>query len=150
MKLLEYMDRSEKALTERLQKAGFSQEAISDAVAYVKSFGYVNDERYARSYIAGRAGSMGRQRIFQELARKGVSGEDAAAAWEEETETGELDEYAALRRLVEKKYPRGASLDDKELRRLIGFLSRRGFQFHDIMHVIEEMDLKKDYDSYSI
>lgn len=43
MRLLEHMDRTEKGLTDKLRQAEFSQEAVEDAIAYVKSYGYIND-----------------------------------------------------------------------------------------------------------
>ena len=52
MQLLEHMDRTEKGLRDRLGQNGFSQTAIEAAMEYVKSYGYINDERYARTYIA--------------------------------------------------------------------------------------------------
>ena len=37
MQLLEHMDRTEKALSDRLRQAGFSERAVADAMSYVKS-----------------------------------------------------------------------------------------------------------------
>ena len=54
MKLLEHMDRTEKGLRDRLHQAGFGQDAIEAAMAYVESYGYIDDYRYARTYIAYR------------------------------------------------------------------------------------------------
>ena len=45
MRLLEHMDRTEKGLTDKLRQAEFSPEAVEDALAYVKSYGYINDAR---------------------------------------------------------------------------------------------------------
>ncbi|MDY5663032.1 MAG: regulatory protein RecX, partial [Blautia sp.] len=44
--LLEHMDRTEKGLSDRLRQAGFSIEAVEDALAYVRSYGYLDDDRY--------------------------------------------------------------------------------------------------------
>ena len=43
MKLLEHMDRTEKGLRDRLHQAGFGQDAIEAAMAYVESYGYIDD-----------------------------------------------------------------------------------------------------------
>ena len=72
LKLLEHMDRTEKGLSDRLRQAGFCTEAVEDAVAYVSSFGYVDDSRYAENYIAYRIQSKSRHKILQELLQKGV------------------------------------------------------------------------------
>ena len=83
MRLLEHMDRTEKGLTDKLRQAEFSPEAVEDAIAYVKSYGYINDARYARTYISFRMESKSRQKILSELQMKGVDRQTALEAWEE-------------------------------------------------------------------
>ena len=141
MLLLEHMDRTEKGLSDRLRQAGFSEEAAEDAMNYVRSYGYLNDQRYAVNYISFRMGTKSRQKILQELAGKGIDRQTALAAWEEAAEVEEPDELAVLRTTVEKKYHPDIVLDEKEMRRLQGFLLRRGFSYGDIFHVLEEMNI---------
>ena len=57
MLLLEHMDRTEKGLSARLRQAGFSAEATEDAKNYVRSYGYLNDYRYAKNYNSFRMGT---------------------------------------------------------------------------------------------
>ena len=135
MLLLEHMDRTEKGLSDRLRQAGFS------AMNYVRSYGYLNDHRYAMNYISFRMGTKSRQKILQELSGKGIDRETALAAWEEAAEIEEPDELAILRVAVEKKCQPDTVLDEKGMRRLQGFLQRRGFSYGDISHVLEEMNI---------
>lgn len=102
MLLLEHMDRTEKGLSDRLRQAGFSAEATEDAMNYVRSYGYLNDYRYAMNYISFRMGTKSRQKILQGLSGKGIDRETALAAWEEAAEIEEPDELAILRTTVEK------------------------------------------------
>lgn len=148
MQLLEHMDRTERGLTERLGHAGFSGEAVQDAVAYVKSFGYIDDARYAQHYISYRLGIKSRQKLLQELMHKGVDRQTAQEAWEEAVQNEEPDERAIIRRIVEKKYRPGSELDEKEMRRLYGFLARRGFCGSDISAVLEEMEIAVSFEKY--
>ena len=74
MLLLEHMDRTEKGLSDRLRQAGFSAEAVEGAMNYVRSYGYLNDERYAENYIAFRMESKSRQKILQEIALRSSGG----------------------------------------------------------------------------
>ena len=83
MRLLEHMDRTEKGLTDKLRQAEFSPEAVEDAIAYVKSYGYINDARYARTYISFRMETRSRQKILSELQLKGVDRQTALDAWNE-------------------------------------------------------------------
>ena len=133
MRLLEHMDRTEKGLRDKLRQSGFSPDAVDAALAYVQSYGYIDDSRYARTYIAYRMDSKSRQKIIQELIGKGVDKEEAAL--------NSPDERTLLIRTVEKKYAPGTELDEKEMRRLYGYLVRRGFQFSDISSVLEEMEI---------
>ena len=63
-------------------------------------------------------------------------------AWEEEAALNQPDEREILKRTIEKKYDRDTQLDEKEMRRLQGYLARRGFQFQDISGVLEEMNIR--------
>lgn len=49
MHLLEDMDRSEAGLREKLKAGLYPEDLIEAAVTYVKSFGYLNDVRYAEN-----------------------------------------------------------------------------------------------------
>ena len=144
MRLLEHMPRTEKGLTDRLIQEGFAPEAVQDALDYVRSFGYLNDRRYAESYISGRIGSKSRQRIMQELCQKGIDRETASLAWEEISAMEEPDEKAMICRQIEKKYPAGSRIEEKELRRLYGYLARRGFQAGKIFSALEELDITSE------
>ncbi len=141
LRLLEHMDRTEKGLTDRLLRAGCSEELAEDAVSYVKDYGYINDRRYALNYIMYRIHDKSRQKIFQELSGKGIDRQTIQDAWEEAEELETPDERTLLCQMIEKKYEPGAELDEREMRRLYGYLARRGFRSGDIFSVLEEMDI---------
>ena len=145
LRLLEHMDRTEKGLQDRLIQGGFSEAAAEDAVAYVKDYGYVNDYRYALNYILYRIHSKSRQKIFQELLQKGISRDVASEAWEEASDLEEPDETRLLRTAIEKKCSPGDTLDDKAMRRLYGYLQRRGFRMGDITAVLDEMGISREW-----
>ena len=46
-----------------------------------------------------------------------------------------------IRSAVLKKYAPGSELDEKEMRRLYGYLARRGFRPGDITAVTEELEI---------
>ena len=148
MLLLEHMDRTEKGLSDRLRQAGFSAEATEDAMEYVRSYGYLNDLRYAENYISFRMGTKSRQKILQELSGKGVDRATALAAWEAAAEVDQPDELAVLRATVQKKCQPDSALDEKAMRRLQGFLLRRGFSYGDISHVLDEMHITCERNSF--
>ena len=145
LRLLEHMDRTEKGLRDRLIQGGFSEEAAEDAVAYVKDYGYINDYRYALNYILYRIHSKSRQKIFQELQQKGISRDVASEAWEEASDLEEPDETSLFRTAIEKKCSPGDTLDDKAMRRLYGYLQRRGFRMGDITAVLDELGISREW-----
>ena len=146
MRLLEHMDRTEKGLAQRLRQAEFSEAETADAMQYVKSFGYLDDMRYAQVYIRGRIHAKSRKQIFQELMKKGVDRETIRMAWEAETEFEQSDERALIRTELLKKYGTGAELDEREMRRLQGFFARRGFQYEDVSAVMSELEIHVSYE----
>lgn len=132
--LLEQGDRTKKDLEEKLLKNGYPPEAAEAALAYVESFHYIDDKRYALSYIQNQSGRKGRARIQMELRRKGVPQEYIDQAFQEMEE--ETDTEAVIRELVQKKRRGQGPMDEKEKQKLYGFLLRRGFSTSDILSVL--------------
>ena len=141
LRLLEHMDRTEKGLTDRLLRAGFSEELAEDAVSYVKDYGYINDRRYALNYIMYRIHDKSRQKIFQDLQQKGVDRQTIQSAWEEAEELEAPDEHALLLSQIEKKYPPDTEIDERQMRRLLGYFARRGFRQGEITSALEELHI---------
>ena len=49
--LLTDMDRTEKELYEKLKKSGYPESVISETMAYVRGFLYLDDDNYELQYI---------------------------------------------------------------------------------------------------
>ena len=79
MHLLEDMDRSESALREKLRQGLYPPEAVEAAISYVKSFGYLDDARYAENFVQSRKASKSRREILYQLCQKGVIKGNCAA-----------------------------------------------------------------------
>lgn len=54
MHLLNDMARTESQLRDKLKLGGYPSEITEAAIAYVKSFGYINDDAYIRNFIDSR------------------------------------------------------------------------------------------------
>ena len=126
----------------RAASVSYTHLVVYKRQAYVKSYGYINDARYARTYISFRMESKSRQKILSELQMKGVDRQTALEAWEEMEELMEPDERAVLRKTIEKKYAPDTELDEGQMRRLYGYLARRAFKYEDISHILEEMNIR--------
>lgn len=130
MHLLEQMDRTEQQLREKLQLSEYPARCIEDAIAYVKKFHYLDDERYAETFTRYKKERMSRQQIKQKLMMKGVSREIIANAIDEEYD---VDERVHIRSILEKKHFSNENVDEGEFRRIYNFLLRRGFRSNDIL-----------------
>ena len=136
MHLLEQGDRTRRGLEDKLLKSGYPPHAAEEALAYVESFHYIDDKRYALSYILSQKDKKGKTRIQMELRRKGVSQEDIDQAFSETEE--ETDPRETIRELIRKKKRGEGPIDEKERNRLYGFLMRGGFSSSDILSVLRE------------
>lgn len=123
MNLLVYKPRTEKELRERLQKIGYEPEAVRCALQYVSHYGYLNDWKYAESYVLSNGNRKSRGVLRSELTGKGV-GEGAIEAALDLLETDERD---LAEELLRKRYGEPHEFNEKELRRAAGFLGRKGF-----------------------
>ena len=138
MHLLEDMDRSEAALREKLVQGLYPEEAIETAISYVRSFGYLDDARYAMNFVQSRKSSKSRREILYQLCQKGISKETAKEAVEAGFD--QEDETDAIRRILEKKRVDPGTATPQQMQKLYGYLARKGFRYEDIRQVIQNYD----------
>lgn len=127
--LLEQMDRTEQQLRDKLLSSEYPECCVEDAIAYVKSFHYLDDSRYAETFTRYKKEKLSRHQIKQKLMTKGVSREIVAKAIEVEYD---VDESVHIRNLLEKKHF-STDADEGEFRRVYNYLLRRGFRSGDIL-----------------
>ena len=135
MHLLEDMDRTEAGLREKLRQGLYPAEIIEKAIDYVRSFGYLNDARYAENFILSRRNSKSRKEIHALLLGKGISDEEISIAFE--NCYGDQEEQEAVRRILEKKRVDPKTADDREMQKIYGYLARKGFRYETIRQVIQ-------------
>lgn len=136
MHLLEKRDYTEKQLRDKLRmgKTAYTEEQIEEAIAYVKSYHYVDDARYASQYIECISSRKSKRQIAQELYQKGVDRELVELAFEE---AGEIPEEEQIRAWLVKKHYDPESADIKETQKMYAFLMRKGFQGSEISRVLK-------------
>lgn len=135
MDLLLHNDRTEAELRERLLKKEFDVSSVEDAVNYVKSFGYIDDERYAKNYVEFYRHRKSARQLEQDLQRKGV---DAMFIESALAESG--SDEPALKRALEKKVSSPQKLAEytyEEKQKVMAYLYRKGFQVEDIRKAMD-------------
>lgn len=124
MHLMEKMDRTEHDLRDKLRKNGYPTCCIDAAVAYLESYHYLDDRRYAENYIRYRQEKESKRIMKQKLMQKGVDSRLIDECLEECCESDELE--LVLYWLRKRKYdPKTADLKEKQ--RTYAFLMRKGF-----------------------
>ncbi len=139
MNLLQKRDYTEAKLREKLSEGLYPQEAIDAAIDYVKSYHYLDDERYARDYITYHIPTKSKNRIVQDLSNKGIKKDILIPILEELYEDEDLDpEASQIEALLQKKHY-SKDLDYKEQQKIIAFLLRRGFSLDKVKRVINSV-----------
>ena len=135
MFLLEKMDRTESQLRNKLRQGFYGEDLFDDAIAYVKKYHYIDDNRYAQTYVRYQKERKSKRQIKMDLMQKGVDREIIEQAIEAEYEP-ESEQELILKWIEKRKYKIGES-DIKEKQKMYQFLMRKGFRSEDILHVLE-------------
>jgi regulatory protein len=141
MNLLQKKDYTENQLRNKLAEGLYPCELIDDSISYVKMYKYLDDERYARDYITYHMTTRSKNRIMQDLIKKGISKEKILPILDEiySEDFGDV-ELEQVRALLEKKHYDPDIADFKEKQKIMAFLLRRGFQMSTIKKAMNYFD----------
>ena len=139
MNLLQQKDYTKKQLTDKLIEGLYPSDIVEEAINYVESYKYLDDERFARDYISYHMSTRSKNRIIMDLSSKGISKElfmpILDQIYEEEDEGVE---FTQIRQLLEKKHYDPENTDYKDKQKIIAFLMRRGFNMSDIRKAMDD------------
>lgn len=137
MELLQKKTYTKAELAEKMRKGMTPEDCIEKAIAYVESYGYLDDKRYARDYIFYKGRTQSRKRIEQDLMRKGIDKDVINRAYDEVREEDHLPSAAELiRKELAKKHfdPEAATFEEK--RKIMAYLYRKGFPSEEIRRAV--------------
>lgn len=120
--LLSRADCSEAVLRKKLALKNYLPYVIEDAINYVKSFNYINDERYAENYLNFRSKTKSTHQLKMELISKGIDN----CVIDNLLVDNKSDEEA-IRNLLKKKVKNIEELDKVKIKKIYAYLYRKGF-----------------------
>ncbi len=137
MSLLQSRDYTRKQLEDKLKQGDYPQVCIEEALAYVESYGYIDDRRYARDFIGYQIQFKSRRRIEADLMRRGIAKDLIRETFAELGSMGvEQDESEMIRALLEKKKYCADTAAPQEKQRMYGYLCRKGFSQETVMKAL--------------
>ena len=137
MNLLQSRDYTRKQLEDKLRQGDYPKACIEEAVAYVESYGYIDDGRYARDFIEYHIQTKSRTRIETDLMRKGIAKDIIQGAFDELSSMGVgQDESEMICDLLRKKKYCADTATKQEQQKMYGFLFRKGFSSEAIMKAL--------------
>lgn len=137
MNLLKSRAYTEYQIREKLRQGLYPEEAIDEAVEYVKSYHYIDDRRYAKDYIVYYSESRSRGRIERDLFQKGINKELIRTVYEEDLSEENLpDEIPLMEKWLEKKSYDKETADYREKQKMGAFLYRKGFSLDNIEKIL--------------
>lgn len=158
MNLLKAVDRTEGQLRERLRRDGYPPEIAEKAIAYVASYHYTDDLRYAMNYIRLSRGKKSRRMMAYTLAQRGIDADTVRQAFEEEDaevqgaggngggesaeDSGEnedtlSDDRTAILNLLQKRHYDPDTADADARAKAAGYLLRKGFTRSDVRWALD-------------
>ncbi len=140
LNLLEYRMRSERELKDRLKGKGYGDEMIQDLIDHLKRVDLIDDLEFARAWVRNRMATnpKGPHALKNELWKKGVARETIDEVMREFS--SDYDEGEVALKLARKRFGSHPDLKDPVTRRrLLGFLTRKGFSYETCLKTMEEL-----------
>ena len=130
LNLLQKKNYTEYKLREKLKEGYYPIEVEDIAIEYVKSYGYIDDYRYAEEYVFYHKTTESRKKIEEKLKRKGISSNIIEQVFSESYEEGEAEETELQQviKLLQKKHYDEETMDWKEKQKIYLFLLRKGIR----------------------
>lgn len=124
---IKFSDKCEYDIRKKLKDLYYDEEIINHTVEKLKSYGYIDDYRYACGYIRKNMRKKGRRVIEYELDGKHISRDIVEQAL---NETCEQDESEIIMAIIRKKYSYTDLTDGRN--KVMAYLYSKGFDHRKI------------------
>lgn len=136
-KVLNYISKSmktQKDIEKYLKGKGYADNIIECVIRKLQEYNYINDEIYAKYFIASKSKKEGNKKIKFDLKNKGLDEKVIAEMLSENAE--DLD---VIKKLADK-YLKNKVKDFKTKTKLFAFLASKGFEYDNINSVLRQYD----------
>ncbi len=135
MNLLMKRDYTQFQLHEKLRN-DYGDSYIVGAIEYLKSYGYLDDKRYATDYVAYHVERKSRMQIESDLYKRGIEKDLIQEVLSTSAVDYEKQEIELIQKWLLKKHYVQETATMIETQKLIRFLLRKGFSISNIRKVI--------------
>ncbi len=126
-RLLARRARSAREIEERLTRRGFDPPLVARTLAHLQAAGYLDDARFAREWVAARAGRYGPRRLAAELRQKGIAEDQVRAALQSLPDDAAEEHALSLARKKWEQLARAKRPLPARRHALHAYLARRGY-----------------------
>ena len=138
---LDRMDYTEKALYQKLLRAGFDKRASASVIAWCVEFGLVDDRRYAERFAERcRDSNISKKEALSKMLIKGIP-YDLAKEILEEVET---DEQEQLSELINRKYAYKLTVENGT-QKVFAALVRKGFSYSAVKEALKKYNEELEF-----
>ncbi len=123
---LEKYNVSEKGLKDYLKRKGFDGRVVLQALAKMREYGFVDDEKFAKNYFESMSSNKGKHAIASKLKEKGISSEIIDELLDEIDEDDELEKATNLA----NKFVKNRQNDTKCKQKCIAHLIYKGYDYN--------------------
>ena len=141
--ILEKREYTKKQLTDKLKQNEYPDIVIEDAIDYVESYNYINDERYAMQYFRCGCKKKSVRRLQLELGKKGIDKDTVQNAYEKIKYEIDVDyeKDRLISKLIDKRFRNLDTVTDKDIQKTYRYLMSKGFNFDDISRYMKQLNI---------
>ncbi len=144
LEILSRSSKSKQQVISTLKREGFSEEAINNALDFLKEYSFIDDKKLANSIAITKvpAKKWSKRQLDSVLRQKGIEKKDIETAVENIDDASELENAIYL---AAKKYRSLSSKpEDEKKKKIIQSLSYKGFSYDIIKKALEAVRLDAD------
>jgi len=137
--LLEKMNRTESNLHQKLREGFYPLDVIESCLVDLKSYGYIDDTRYADVFVSSRAHKKSKRELVAQLRQKGIDRNTIATTLDKFYQ--EHSEEEAIQQIIAKRRYDPATSTPIEKNKLYSYLARKGFSYDAIQRSFSSISL---------